>query len=199
MIIVGIHGFATAGKDAAASRLTSRYGFVRYAFADPMRTALLALNPHVQIRTPVGNRVRYVRLAELVAKIGWDEAKKHPEVRVLMQRFGTEAGRDVYGQDHWVTTTFRHIKAAHIERAVVTDVRFRNEAQEIVCSGGEMWRITRPGVAAVNDHVSDNELATYEFNLTIDNRGTLDQLFAKVDRLAKARRWDRSVPAKVAA
>jgi len=59
---------------------------------------------------------------------------------------------------------------------VITDVRFQNEAEVIVNHGGSIWRVQRPGVEAVNAHVSEWEMDNYNFDNILVNDGNLEQL-----------------------
>ncbi|MFE2171890.1 hypothetical protein [Kitasatospora sp. NPDC059462] len=170
--IVGLAGLARSGKDSAAAALVEA-GWTRRAFADPLKRMLYALDPLV-----FGRRTR---LRELVDGIGWDEAKKLPEVRALLQRGGTEAGRGVLGEDVWVDRLFHDVDT-WTAPTVITDVRFPNEADEIRWRGGLVVLVVRPGQERIGeaDHVSESALAGYLFDAVIDNSGTLEQLAASI-------------------
>ena len=101
---VGLTGLARSGKDTAAAYLVEHHGFTRFAFADVMKDAVYALDPLVEVSDPAdpdGLRM-HARLAQLVDTCGWDGAKEYPDVRRLLQRFGTEMGRGLFGEDFWV-------------------------------------------------------------------------------------------------
>lgn len=177
-MIIGLTGYAGVGKDEAAKVLVNEFGFVRVAFADPMRTALYALNPVITFGFESGA----VRLRQLVDTFGWDGAKRsYPEIRQLLQRFGTEVGRAQFGEDFWVNQAM--VKAAQCQHVVFTDCRFENEARAIRKAGGIVVRIVRDGVEAVNAHISDAGLPGHLVNHTIFNDGLLEELWAKVRRL----------------
>lgn len=163
--VVGLTGYATAGKDEAARGLT---GWTRVSLADPVRAAALALDPLVD---DSGHR-----LSELVDCVGWDAAKRSPEVRRLLQRLGTEAGREIHGGDCWTKIAER--KAREVLAAggsvVFTDIRFPEEAAMVRRLGGKVVRITREGVGPVNAHVSDNQ--TIDADETVRNDGTVMDL-----------------------
>lgn len=178
-MIIGLTGYAGAGKDAAAQFLIEDHGFTRIAFADPMREILYALNPIVGYRATSG---KIVDVKELVDKFGWDQAKRdYPEIRALLQRLGTEGGREILGENIWVDTAMR--KASHFSRVVFTDCRFENEAKAIREAGGTVLRVTRPGVGPVNGHVSDKGLPNSLIDGEILNNGTLEDLRRKVAAL----------------
>lgn len=168
-MIIGLIGYAQSGKDTVASFLVEHYGFTRVAFADPMRTALYKLNPIVKPG---------LRLADAVDEMGWEKAKvRIPEVRALLQRLGTEVGRDMFGQTFWVDQAAKHMPSGPV---VVTDVRFLNEAQFIKNAAGELWRIERPGFGPVNEHVSESELSGFPVNHIIMNDGDYKDLMSEI-------------------
>lgn len=166
-MIIGLSGHARAGKDTVAEILAGE-GFTRVAFADLMKDALIQLNPLAGT----------YRLQEYVEVNGWEVAKVAlPEVRVLLQRFGTEVGRNLFGENFWVDQLHRKYDLTNPNlNWVVSDVRFTNEAEDIINSGGKVLRVTRPGVGPVNSHVSDSGLANFNYNGLIDNSGDLETL-----------------------
>lgn len=179
--LIGLTGKAGAGKNEAANALT-KIGWKQDAFADRMRTAMLALDPWV-FDFDGG-----VRLSVLVNHLGWDEAKRnHPEVRRLLQKFGTEAGRDIHGKDCWVDALFRDldINGPHLTPPmVVTDVRFDNEALAINKRGGIVIEIVRPGLEELaqgnSAHASEAGLSRSLIDYTIENNGTIEMLHGNV-------------------
>jgi len=175
-LLVGMSGYARSGKDTAAAAL-SALGFERRAFADALKTSLYRLSPLV----PDGDE--YSRLSTVVDAEGWERAKSRTEVRALLQRLGTQAGRMVLGDDIWVDTALRDLP----ERTVFTDARFQNEADAIRSRHGIVIRIERPGVGPVNDHPSETGLEGYPFDAMVQNDGTVDELHAKV--AAEVMRW----------
>lgn len=167
---IALSGFAGAGKDEAAKVLVNEYCFTRIAFADPMREAMYALDPWVSV---CGGHVE--SLSAAVDRMGWDKAKReYTEIRRLLQVFGTEVGREMFGANFWVDLAMRN--ASQFERVVFTDCRFENEAQAVREAGGQVWRITRPGVGPVNGHVSDKGLPDALVDRTIHNEGSVEDL-----------------------
>lgn len=157
--VIGFCGFAQSGKDTAASFLVER-GWTRLAFADILRQSLYNLNPPTVLEETYDeegalNACRLLRVQPIVDAMGWDVAKTvFPEIRELLQRFGTEVGRELYGENFWVDRVMKKIK--HPGRYVITDVRFPNEEKAVHQAGGKLYRINRGGVAAVNGHASED-------------------------------------------
>jgi hypothetical protein len=153
------------GKDSVANILVEQHGYTRFAFADKIRELLIETNPLIRD----GFRVESV-----VSAYGWDQAKiLFPEIRHLLQSLGVGA-RKLLGDDIWI---YQVLKDVHpTDKIVISDVRFINEAECISARGGDMWRIKRPGVGAVNAHVSESDLDGYKVDKILSNGGTLEEL-----------------------
>lgn len=173
-MLIGLSGYARSGKDTVAELLCLNYGYKRVSFADPMRQALYVLSPKID---------NIVRLSEYVDDYGWDVAKQNQEVRRLLQVFGTEVGRKMFGLDFWINIALKDLSGD--TQVVISDVRFPNEADAIAKLGGSVWRINRKNHSAVNGHASEHAMDNYMFNHVIYNDGTLDDLSDEVFMLAK--------------
>lgn len=184
--LVGLSGYARSGKDTAAQALVD-LGWRRDAFGDRLRDFLLALNPIVDIDVwedeydPSNYGAGSARLSDVIASRGWERAKDElVEVRQLLQRCGTDAGRKVLGDDVWVNAVIdRHL--VEFQPLVIADVRFPNEAKAVKDSGGVIVRIERPGIGpkASPDgsvHVSETALDDWPFDAVVTNNGTPETL-----------------------
>lgn len=164
--IIGLTGYAQSGKDTLANILMDKYGYRRIAFADTIREFLYEVNPMVAC-SPTGY------LKDLVNLVGWDKAKQEPQVRRLLQDLGVTA-RKLIDEDIWVKIALRNLSAG--DRVVITDVRFENEAKSISALGGQLWRVKRAGVDAVNAHISETQLDGYRVDQIFLNNGTVEDL-----------------------
>lgn len=202
-LVLGLSGYARAGKDAAARALLEE-GWQRRAFADKMRDFCYAADPLIPV-TPrarlalarrssggvtLNERLRaftppwrtHERLAGLVDRYGWDAVKVScDEVRRTLQRTGTDAGRNVLGQDVWVRAATEHLPEGHV---VFTDVRFPQEADAVRALRGKVIRIVRPGTGPVNGHSSEIAMDDYPFDAVIVNDGTQDDLHRAIRKVA---------------
>ena len=169
-MIIGLSGYARSGKDTVAKYLVESHGFKRVAFADAIRNMLLDVNPYIGFGP---SNSSHTTLADLVAAVGWEGAKEHYEVRRLLQDLGVSA-RQYIGEDVWIKAALRTPSSG--ENIVITDVRFTNEADAIKKLGGRIWRIIRPGVEAVNQHISETQMTAYPFDELINNDGDIRRL-----------------------
>ena len=162
-MIIGLSGYARSGKDEVAKILVEEYGYTRAAFADKIRELLLETNPQIG-----GNRLQH-----LINTYGWEVAKSQPEVRHLLQSIGVGA-RKLLGDDIWIYQVLKDLHPS--DKVVISDVRFINEAECIGARGGQLWRIKRNGVEAVNSHVSEHDMDGYPVDKILKNEGTLEEL-----------------------
>lgn len=183
--LVGLCGFAQSGKDTAASFLVDKFDWTRVAFADALRDVLYALNPVVPIHEGAEAAERgwsTLDLSTLVDSRGWDDVKtSFSYVRELLQRLGTEAGRQIIDENLWVG-----MGEDKIERAggpvVVTDCRFPNEIALIRRRKGLLIWVERDGVGAVNGHASEHSVNKADCDLVLTNNGTIDDLYESLSQ-----------------
>lgn len=188
--LLGLIGRARTGKDTAA-RFLADFGFARYAFADPLREAALGLDPIVDAsirwHDPSNGgetHLETLRLSQAVQLLGWDRAKEtYPEVRRTLQRLGTESVRAL-DETFWVRALAARLDAEP-GPAVVTDVRFPNEADLIRSRGGLIVRVTRPHAPATLAHSSESALDRYDDDVVLANTGSLDDFRAVVRAFAR--------------
>lgn len=133
--MIGVIGYAQHGKDTIGRILVEQHGFIRFAFADALKSMALVLNPIVTTRQRLGDVVGPEK--------NWESAKQIPEVRRFLQVLGTEAVRGHLGGDAWINALERKITDSGARRIVITDVRFLNEAMWVHSLGGTLIRVSR--------------------------------------------------------
>lgn len=184
MEIIALSGFARAGKDETAKVLVEEFGFTQVAFADKLRDMVYALNPIVAHKTfveetdlgSVRAKSTPVYAQDVIDVYGWGgykETEYGTEIRRLLQRLGTEAGRQTLWDTIWIDAALTGFPAD--AKIVVSDARFYNEFDAVRSRGGEVWRIERPGVGPANDHASEMEAIGYpHFAKTLHNSRDLE-------------------------
>lgn len=191
LVLIGLTGKAGAGKDAAADRLCAEFGFVRAAFAAPIKAMGEALLEYAGLDHAwmYERRLKERTIPELMAS-----------PRHMLQTLGTEWGRQCMGAGFWVRLLEQHLglgvdlSPVH-DRIVVTDVRFANEAAWVRAHGGTVVRIVRDQAAAVRAHASEAQMDSIEPDTTIFNGGAmLDGLHELVDGLAATLGCERREP-----
>ena len=167
--LIGIHGKARSGKDTLASVFVEEHGFVRMAFADPLKAAACIL---------------FDWPPELVFS---DEIKEFKSPlwgitgREAFQKLGTEAMRGTFGDDFWIkrwAADYNKIKGKH--SVVVSDVRSNAEAEIIRQLGGVVVHLDRSGAGLKGREALHSSESGITFNrvrdVRIRNDGTLDEL-----------------------
>lgn len=177
--LIVLLGDANSGKSTVADQLIKAHGYVEYTFAARLKAALVALQPIISWDHSTDEPLRITSLEDL------ERYKRGtPEVRRLLERFGTEAIR-AQDNDFWVRPVVAEVKADP-RPVVVSDCRFPNELEALDALGErravEVWRILRGSPAAVS-HVSTLALRAVEADVVIVNDGTEPELRSKVSEI----------------
>ena len=165
VMLIGISGKKRSGKDTVGAMVVewlNEHGFdaAQVAFAD-------------QLKEEVAEATGVNRRMQEMDKERW---------RPILQWWGVEFRRHYFGQDYWVSKMTQKLLAMDEDVAVVTDVRFRDEADFIRASGGFVVRVERE-TGLQDGHSSETDLDGYSgFQTTLSNDGTLDDLEEKVYR-----------------
>ena len=171
-MIIGLTGYAQSGKDTVAKILVDQYGYTRVAFADKIRDFLYETNP---MYDSIAGEPLFVKAR--VDRDGWEVAKQSPHIRRLLQNSGV-AARKIFGEGFWVHEAMKSMleDPRPDMNYVITDVRFFNEADMIRANNGQIWRIKRIGVDAVNAHVSESQMDDYPVDQIFTNNTSIEDL-----------------------
>lgn len=190
-MIVGLGFNKEVGKDTAATALCRELGFKRIGFADALKDLAFKVDPLITSSTArVNVGVGHGRLAWTVQGLGWDDAKRtYPEVRQFLQRLGHGA-RETFGEEFWtdiVKTQALSRQTAGLH-TVISDVRYRNEADLVKEWGGMAIKIVRPGKGFGDSHITENDLVDYDgWDLVIENNGSIVELEQQVVQAVRDR------------
>jgi hypothetical protein len=176
-VLIGICGKAGAGKDTVADIVTELLsGSIKKSWATPVKEMLYAINPIVE-----GNK----RVRDFVDAAGWDSAKRHPEIRALLQRVGTEGGRGVLGEMVWINHLLdQYYDERDVVHYVVPDTRFPNEATH--CD--VLIKVIRPDAPSLGsnaNHASEQDIGTILDSNWVINTGTIADMSIMVQAILR--------------
>ena len=195
-MIIGVNGFKGAGKDTIADHLVSKYGFEKTSFAALLKQSVCAL---FDISLDDIERWKSDPKAIVSIQADWyDSSDRNPDpawvpetkisftFRQFLQRFGTEAHRDIFGYNFWVDNLMQNLDWE--KDYVISDARFENELKAITHKFGFNWNVERPGYEG-EDHASEVAPDPDLIDYYIYNIGTVEFLRDQVDAaLRKSRR-----------
>ncbi|GAP66809.1 hypothetical protein MBSD_n2124 [Mizugakiibacter sediminis] len=162
MILIGIAGGKRVGKSTLGQHLARRHRLLHTSFAEPIRAFVAGL---------LGGTLDDLE-REKESPIAWLGGVTP---RQMMQTLGTEWGRQMVHPDLWLLTALRRAYAAH--GAVLSDVRFPNEAAAIRERGGFILRVDRPGFEPGADaHASERPLSMDLIDAVVVNNGSVEDL-----------------------
>lgn len=214
-LVIGVGGLLASGKDTFADRLVEVHGFVKLGMSDVLADALRVMDPWIVLDKDIederaerslfaGEMLRYRSLEEAAG--GYVEAKKQAEVREWLQRFGTEVGRHLLGEDTWTRAARRRIES-HTSQGrdvVITGIRYANELaliQELGdtwgthshLAGTTVWvdrSLVQAPTSSTAAHSSENSVRLEDFEYVLDNSGDLEALYRASDSLLRIIRAD---------
>lgn len=170
--VIGISGKAGSGKDYICQRFFVPE-YAQFSFAWHMKVWVIG---------------KGLATHEEVFKT------KPPAVRKLLQEEGTERGRNVYGEQVWVNTTFEWMRVLSehcgIHKFVIPDVRFPNEANAILERGGQVYRVDSPNRSASSNLTPEARLHPSET--------ALDQYDKFTGFILNDPQWAETVPQQIA-
>jgi hypothetical protein len=182
LMIIGLTGAKGSGKNTVGDHMKSAHSFKQLSFAAPLKeSAAAALGVDASVWETWKNEphttIEVVRDGRAIHQI---------TARQFLQRYGTEAHRDVFGEDFWREQLLRSIEyVGWDERLVVTDVRFEDEAKALIDVGAYIVRVERPGHGGDDPHPSEAPIAPSLVETAIRNYGTLEELYVAVDAMVE--------------
>lgn len=171
-LLIGLAGAARSGKTTAAAELAAHFGFIDYAFAQPLK-AMLAEGLNLSVAQLEG--------AEKEAPLPW--LGKSP--RELLQTLGSEWGRGLVHRELWLRVARQNLDnlaECHQQALgiVISDVRYEDEAAFVRQRGGVLVHILRPDAPPVRAHATEAGLAIGDDDLVIHNDGDLAEFRQRV-------------------
>jgi hypothetical protein len=194
--VIGITGKAGSGKDSIADFLIAKFGFFKMSLADPIKKivkeAFCFSDEEINDR-----RLRELARYDLPPTFSSENFGRYWSIRKLLQFIGTDFFRNKINEDIWVEKLhdkilyqgdYPEIFNEKIHNLfVIPDFRFQNEIdymKEIFSDKFKVLKVTRPGISdnvGIANHASENQELT--FDIHIENDGTLEDLYKKVQNL----------------
>lgn len=164
--LYGFSGKMGTGKNYIAEKLFK-------AMLPVKNTLVMALADHFKVECISKDGVAYHRVF----------GEKDQESRDMLQKRGTEEGRDVYGKEIWIKTLETWIRRHHetgLERVIITDLRYQNEVEWLKKMGGMTFRVVAPerNMTRLQEEAGDdtermNQIANHNSEIELDNREDL--------------------------
>lgn len=187
MFILGISGRAGSGKTTLANILSERYGYAHYSFAKTLKD---------MVKSAFGLSEEQVNGVEKDTPSRYP-ARDNPFVRTNGSYYTYRDILIATGQFYrsidplfWVSKTLEQILRDGHEYNVISDVRFKNEADSIRDNGGHIVRLQRRTDLLVGNgqltDVSETQLDSYPlFSLIIsaDENENMEDMEATAKRL----------------
>lgn len=190
MIIIGLHGHARAGKSTIGKYLTDKHGFVNTSFAAPLKKAVSCIFNLSDTEMKEENKEKIIHRWGL-------------SFRNMCQLVGTEVGRRI-SKDIWIKNAQffiedienrkkeKELKNFIKDGVVVTDVRFKNEADFIRQKNGLVIHVKKSnatGEVGIKGHESESGIPfSPSSDVLLENNGTLEELYKKVDLIIERTR-----------
>jgi hypothetical protein len=182
MQVIGLNGLKSSGKSTAAQYLVSEHNFTEISFAYLLKVSVCQLFGITmeQIEEMKNDPAASVRLTFP------NGTYKTMTFREFLQRYGTEAHRDVFGFDFWVEQMLAHYDLQPSGRYVAADCRFQNEAIALKRLGGYIVRVDRRAVESDDSHASEAGLPDHMIDVVLDNNSNLIDLGARIDTILES-------------
>ena len=173
--IIGISGRLGSGKTTVSDYIKgidASYKEVAFAFKLKQIVALLTAQPIETCLTQEGKNI-YID-------------KFNMTIGEMLQKIGTDSLRNNFNENVWVNSLLLEIEN-NPGNYIISDCRFKNEADAIKKMGGKIIRINRPiNPIAENskrdlNHPSETSMDDYEkFDFVIENTGTMEDIREQV-------------------
>ena len=209
--IIGLAGWIGAGKDTVADYLATHHHFRRESWAGSLKDAVATIfGWDREMLEGLTSEHRAQR--EIVDDWWATRLKiPNLTPRWVLQKWGTEVARTAFHNDIWIASLENKLRNTQ-QNIVISDCRFPNEIKTIQKLGGEVWWVSRGELPEwynvayrqnttsydahwiLQDqtqlmeqlypdvHLSEWAWVGSEFDATIENNGTVQDLFQSIDK-----------------
>jgi len=190
-MLIGVVGLIGSGKDTVSDRLAQKHGFRKDSFAKSLKDAVSSMfnwdRDMLEGKTKESREWREKPDAFWSQRFGKDVTP-----RWVLQHFGTEVMRQNMHDAIWIDSCMARYDG---RPTVIADTRFENEIKTIREMGGKIVLVKRGAdpdwftdyvegnVIPQHIHSSEYAWAKSEYDHLIENNGTKEELYNKVDDL----------------
>ena len=205
--IIGIVGFIGSGKDTVADYLVNFHGYKRESFANSLKDAVATVFGWP--RELLEGRTKESREWRETRDEWWSKRLKQDITpRYVLQYWGTEVVRKGFHDDMWVASLEHRLLNSQND-IVITDCRFPNEIKAIRNAGGRVvrikrgpepawfddarsmnkgpsrnmsWALSKHNIEELGIHASETAWVGQKFDATLNNDGTIEELYHQIER-----------------
>ncbi len=172
IVIIGISGKKQSGKSTLGDSIfnsiiqRSNYKCKRYSFADELKQkvcmGVMGLTHEQCYGTDKQKNSFTIYRWEKFPENIRENRTGFMTAREIMQYVSTEFFRKYFDEDIWLNATFRNIFKEQPDFALISDVRFPSEVDNIIDNGGYVIRLLRDSCEK-DSHKSEIALDNYDF------------------------------------
>lgn len=190
-MIIGLCGLIGTGKNTAAEYLMTKYDFISVSYAETLKDAAACIfgwdREMLEGSTNEARNQREIKDEWWSERLGFEVSPRY-----MLQYMGTEVMRNNLHNEIWALATEKRI-LDHLSLGtadfVISDVRFPNEVAMIRRMRGRVWHVQRGdlpewfGKDPAHIHASETAWNNTQFDATIYNNGTIEQMCGTIDVL----------------
>ena len=198
-MIIAISGLIGSGKDTVADYLVNLHEFRRESFAGNLKNAMCEI--FGWDREMLEGRSKSSREWREQVDEWWAKRLNMPHLtpRWILQYVGTDVIRGHFHDDMWLASLENKLRKTD-DDIIISDVRFKNEVKMLKDLGAVCVEVTRGDKPAWYQYALDGDTKKLEtlkvhrseydwigtdFDATLDNNGSLDDLYKQVEDLIR--------------
>jgi len=203
--IYTLSGAKQSGKNTVADRLSNFHGFAQIAFADYLKELCLGILSKIDCEVSKKHfedgQLKESFIYDIYGKQMLFNNRGKKEIpmtyRQFLQIVGTECFRDLVHDEMWILPVKKFIRETYTSNkfngVAITDARFPNEVENLKVFMQQFYptnryefmsiNVVRPDLPKTDLHASETSMRGFEFDLGINNNGSLQELFEKVDKV----------------
>ena len=188
--VVMLHGTKRSGKDFSATMMQNLFKRLNVnteiiAFAKPMKE-IIATTLDItenQLEEFKNNPDNYT--VHILNGGGANGTEKETDCRKILQNFGSEAMKSVFGNDIWAMLALQKVQDSLSPFIIISDFRFDIEYETFKRAlGNNLITIEILGTPNTDTHISEQRVSNV-FEYTIDNSRKDDTLRVQLDKIVK--------------